>query len=357
MSWMFKLRGTLTKTQSLILGIIGVLIFLLIWFLLTMGEQPFIPPAILPSPGKVFAAYPKLITQSNLIKNTCFSIGLNLAGYVQAILISILVGFSVGLFPLFRGLFRNHIDSIRFIPLAAVTGIFIKWYGIDVSMKVAFLATGIIIYLLPVIVQRIDEVKDVYLKTVYTLGASNWWTIRTVYLPSVLSRLFDDIRILTAISWTYIIVVETINANGGGIGSLIYNARRFARMDELFALIILIIGIGIIQDQIFKYLDKEFFPHKYQIKNKYSSEIKPPSLLESIWDFGFMILVWILLLGYFVLLLAEFTNILGGSRPLTELFGGTLWVIHFIFISIVIYKIKKLIDQRTAKKQITHAGV
>jgi len=357
MSWMFKLRGTLSKPQATVLGIIGVIIFLLIWFLLTMGENPFLPPAILPSPIKVFSAFPKLLTENNLIKNTCFSIGLNLAGYVQAIIISILIGFTVGLFPLFRGLFRNHIDAIRFIPLAAVTGIFIKWYGIDVPMKVAFLASGIIIYLLPVIIQRIDEVKDVYLKTVYTLGASNWWTIRTVYMPSVLSRLFDDIRILTAISWTYIIVVETINANGGGIGALIYNARRFARMDELFALIILIVFIGVIQDQIFKYLDKEFFPHKYQIKNKYSTELEEPSLFDTALDFGFMILVWILLLGYFVLLLAEFTNILGGSRPLSELFGDTLWVIHVIFISIVAYKGKVLYDRFTEKKQLVDAGV
>jgi len=354
---MFKLRGTLSKSQTTLLGITGVILFLLFWLLLTIGANPILPPAILPSPLKVFSAFPQLITDKNLVGNTCFSIGLNLAGYVLAILFSIIIGFTVGLFPIFKGLFRNHIDAIRFIPLAAVTGIFIKWYGIDVPMKVAFLATGIIIYLLPVIIQRIDEVKDVYLKTVYTLGASNWWTIRTVYFPSVLSRLFDDIRILTAISWTYIIVVETINANGGGIGALIYNARRFARMNELFALIILIIVIGIIQDQIFKYLDKEFFPHKYQVKNKYSTELEEPSLFENIWDFGFMILVWILLVGYFVLLLAEFTNILGGSRPLTELFGGTLWVIHLIFISIVVYKVKKLYDLSNAKKLTANVGV
>ncbi|MBK8832115.1 MAG: hypothetical protein IPN60_14925 [Saprospiraceae bacterium] len=39
-------------------------------------------------------------------------------------------------------------------------------------MKVHFLAFGIIIYMLPVMIQRIDEVDDVYLKTVHTLGAT-----------------------------------------------------------------------------------------------------------------------------------------------------------------------------------------
>ena len=50
--------------------------------------------------------------------------------------------------------------------------------GLDTDMKVHFLAFGILIYLLPVVVQRIDEIEDVYFKTVYTLGANSWQTFR-----------------------------------------------------------------------------------------------------------------------------------------------------------------------------------
>ena len=101
--------------------------------------------------------------------------------------------------PLFRGLFSRIFDAGRFIPLTAVTGIFILWLGIGNEMKVTFLAFGILVYLIPVVVQRIDEVQSVYLQTVYTLGASAWQTVKTVYIPYVLSKLIDDIRVLTAI--------------------------------------------------------------------------------------------------------------------------------------------------------------
>ena len=115
---------------------------------------------------------------------------------------------------------------MRYLPLTAVTGLFILWFGIEDEMKVAFLAFGIIVYLLPVVVQRIDEVKDVYLKTVYTLGATDWQTVKSVYIPSVMSKLMDDIRVLTAISWTYIIIAELLNRQGGGIGAMIYIKAR-----------------------------------------------------------------------------------------------------------------------------------
>jgi len=341
MDWLFKLRGELTPERRSILSILGLGIFLLLWYVLTMGATPIISSGILPSPGSVLFAYGDLCEDNNLIKNLFFSLGLNLAGYVKAIFYTVLIGFLIGLYPLFRGMFQSQIDAIRFMPLAAVTSIFIIWFGIGTDMKVNFLAFGIFIFLLPVVVQRIDDVKEVYLKTVHTLGATDWQVIKTVYFPSVFSRLFDDIRILTAISWTYIVVAESL-ANEGGIGALTYTVRRFGRMDKLFALLLLIIIIGVIQDKVFKYLDKEFFPHKYQTKKKYSDELSEPSYLEVILEFGFKILVWILLAAYLVLAIAEYTPLLSGAQPLSYLFKDTLWVIHVIFIMIVYYKLNSI---------------
>ncbi|MEO0341726.1 MAG: ABC transporter permease subunit, partial [Bacteroidota bacterium] len=185
-----------------------------------------------------------------------------LQGYFWAVLISIPIGFLVGLLPMFRGLFSKQIDALRYLPLTALVGIFITWFGIEESMKVSFLAFGIIVYLLPTVIQRIKEVDDVYLKTVFTLGATDWQTIRSVYIPSVMSKLMDDIRVLTAISWTYIIIAELLNKDGG-IGALIYDAGRRGQIPDVFAILLVIIAVGFIQDQIFVYLDKRLFPHKY----------------------------------------------------------------------------------------------
>ena len=139
-------------------------------------------------------------------------------------------------------------------------------------MKIHFLAFGILIYILPVMIQRIDEVDDVYIKTVHTLGATDWQLLKTVYMPSVVSRLSDDIRVLTAISWTYIIVAESINSNQGGLGALIYSVGlRQGSPDKVFALLIIIMAIGIVQDKLFVKMDKELFPFKYQAKEAVKS--------------------------------------------------------------------------------------
>lgn len=217
---------------------------------------------VLPTPIKVLQSFKELHFEDMLIWNSLKSVWLNLLGYFFAIVISIPLGFMLGLIPFFRGLFGRMFDALRFIPLTAVTGIFVMWLGLESEMKVAFLAFGIIVYLVPVVVQRIDEVDDVYVKTVFTLGASNWEKIRTVYFPSVVSRLSDDIRVLTAISWTYITIAEMLNRSGG-IGELIWIARRQSRIDKAFAVLIVIVLIGIVQDRLFLFLDRLIFPHKY----------------------------------------------------------------------------------------------
>jgi NitT/TauT family transport system permease protein len=315
---LFELRGNLSSKDGFILSIVGVLLLIGLWFLLaeflskkviTQDESIDISTLtaekrvyyesdslliaeyddleqlnqeeiksyglisnkvypLLPSPVQVIKAFPDLHENDDVVENTFYSIKLNLFGYLLAILISIPVAFLLGLVPLFRGMFSQIINSYRFIPLTAVTGIFIMWLGLGSGMKVTFLAFGIIVYLIPVIIQRIDEVKTVYLNTVFTLGATSWQTIRTVYFPYVFSKIIDDIRVLTAISWTYITIVEMLN-KGGGIGELIWTAKRQSRIDKAFAILIIIVVIGIIQDKLFVLIDKFLFPHKHVNKVKH----------------------------------------------------------------------------------------
>ncbi|MFN8254225.1 MAG: ABC transporter permease subunit [Bacteroidales bacterium] len=231
-------------------------------------KKALVDKAVLPSPFAVLLSFKELHFQNFLVMNTWISIKLNVLGYIEAVVLSLLVGFVIGLIPFFKSLWSRYIDAIRFIPLAAVTGLFIAWFGIYMDMKVQFLAFGIFVFLVPVVVQRISEVDQIYIQTSYTLGATSWQTIRRVYWPSVTSKIIDDVRVLTAISWTYIIVAELVNTEEGGLGALIFKAQRVSRLDKVFAILLLIVIIGFVQDLFFGWLDKKLYPFKYLKKTK-----------------------------------------------------------------------------------------
>ena len=139
-------------------------------------------------------------------------------------------------------------------------------------MKIHFLSFGIMLYLIPVIVQRIDEIEKTHIQTITTLGANAWNKIKHLYFPYVISKISDDIRVLVAISWTYIVLIELINKEGG-IGALIYTASKQSRTDMVFAVLIVVIMIGYLQDILFKKLDKWLFPFKHE-----SSQVKTSAM-------------------------------------------------------------------------------
>jgi NitT/TauT family transport system permease protein len=235
-------------------------ICLVLWFLIT--DFGIINSHILPTPQKTINAFSEMKRQDHLLANIFFSIKINILGYFKSILAAIVVGFAIGLFKPVRKMFDGQVNALRFVPITALMGIFVAISGLTIATKINFLAFGIWVYLVPVVVQRIDEVSQVHLQMMKTLGASFWQSVRYVIWPSVISRLSDDIRILVGISWTYIIVAELTNIQGG-LGSLIFLGQRQSNIGKVYVCIIIIVIIGLIQDALFKLIDKILFKFKY----------------------------------------------------------------------------------------------
>lgn len=258
MKELFEINGQLSERQEKVFVFTGIVFLLFVW---SVVASLFSSP-VFPAPWKVLCSFKELHFEDALVRNLGYSIKLNLLGYLEAVVISIPIGFVIGLLPVFQNLFNKPIDALRFVPLTAVTGLFIVWFGIEDVMKIHFLAFGIVVYLLPVVIQRIKEVPSVYHQTVKTLGASKWQTIRSVFIPDVMSKISVDIRVLVAISWTYIIVAELVNKSGG-VGALAYTAARQSRIDKVFAILVVIVVVGFLQDLLLQKLDKVLFPYKH----------------------------------------------------------------------------------------------
>jgi hypothetical protein len=173
----------------------------------------------------------------------------------------------------------------------------------------------------------------------------------------VISRISDDIRVLTAISWTYIIVAENINSEGG-IGSLIWRVgQRQGRVDKVFAMLIIIMVIGVLQDRILIWLDRHFFPFKYQSREHgKTGRLEQKSVVSVFIGFARKTLLWILGALYVLLFINELVPFLGG-KPLSYLFGGTVWAVHGVTLSVIGYFTWRMWQTITVRHRKTAAAV
>jgi NitT/TauT family transport system permease protein len=261
-SSLFELRGSLPRPTRIQIGLIGLVVIILVWWLAVTLK--IFNPKILPTPLAILGCLPELVTRDQMFHHLGLTVFMNAMSWLEGAAIALPIGFAIGLFPLLSALFGGYIQATRYIPLTATIVLFMAAFGIYMFMKVQFLTFAILVYLITAVVFRVQEIPQVYVDAVKTLGANKWQIIKTVFIPQVLSRVSTDFINIVAISWTYAIYVELINKQEGGIGALIYNLYfRQNETEKLYALILIMVGVGFLFDQLLRWIDRKAFPFKY----------------------------------------------------------------------------------------------
>jgi ABC-type nitrate/sulfonate/bicarbonate transport system permease component len=254
-----EVREVLTNKRVRGLTLAGVATFFGLWCVLTYGG--IVPAVILPSPTAVLRAFPTLHFEEALVRSAFWSLYRVTLGFVLAAAVAIPLGILMGTFPPIKAFFAPILDPLRFLPISALVPLTIVWFGIQETQKIVFLFLGTVVYLLPLVVEAIEEVDEVYLHTATTLGATKGQLVRHVLVPGSLPAIGEALRVMNGIGWTYVILAEVINAPYG-LGALITVAGKRSHVDQIFALVIVILIIGIVSDQILRLLNKAFFTWK-----------------------------------------------------------------------------------------------
>ena len=251
-----EVREALTTRRARTLALAGVAVFFGLWCVLTYGG--FVPTIILPSPSDVLRAFPVLHFEEALVRSALASFYRVMGGFVLAAVVAIPLGLLMGTFPPIKHFFAPILDPLRFLPISALVPLFIVWFGIDDLQKIVFLFVGTVVYLLPLVVEAVENVDEVYLQTATTLGASRSQLVWSVLVPASLPAIGEALRVMNGIGWTYVILAEVINAQYG-LGAMITVAGKRAHVDQIFALVIVILAIGVVTDWLIRVINRKLF--------------------------------------------------------------------------------------------------
>ena len=249
-------RGAVSNHQARMLAAAGLGAFLATWCALSYGGL--VPPVILPSPTEVLKAIPYLHFEEALVRSALASLYRVALGFGLAAAVAIPLGLLMGTFPPIKHFFAPLLDPMRFLPISAIVPLFIVWFGIEDLQKIMFLFVGIVVYMLPLVVEAVERVDDVYLQTATTLGASKAQLIWHVLVPGSSPAIGEALRVMNGIGWTYVIMAEVVNAPNG-LGHLITVSQRYGHMDRMFALVLVILLIGVVTDQLIRFTNKALF--------------------------------------------------------------------------------------------------
>ena len=237
----------------------GTFLLFALWQALVMIFKP--PAVLIPSPISVIASLPGLHFEHALVRELCYSFFLVMAGFVVATAVAVPTGFLLGVSRIVRGMTEEQIQAFRYLCLPLFTGMFTSFFGYGSGMKIAFLAVGRFLYLLPGVILVIKLLPYEYIQIGRSLCATKWQILKTIIIPGSASHIWDMSLINLPIGWTYISIVEQLNMSDGGIGVLSYTLGRNGLTMMVYAIGLIVLVIGILTDRsgvglrnrIFKY--------------------------------------------------------------------------------------------------------
>jgi len=227
-----------------------------LWIVLTQWE--ILPPFSLPKPVGVIRAFVRLWTEYDLLGNVFKSWWRIAQAFLWCAVVAIPLGILMASFRWLFELVNPVAAPMRAMPLTAFLPAFIALFGMDETMKVAFLWFGMFFYLLAVVVEEANRVDNALLETAYTLGAKKrhaLWLIFRASFPSI----FASFRILYDIGWTYVILAEMVNARKG-VGYMVEAARKVLDFERVYAGIIAIGIAAFLFRFLLTFLESKLFP-------------------------------------------------------------------------------------------------
>lgn len=228
----------------------------LLWIGLTQWE--ILPPFSLPKPIGVIRAFGKLWTEYDLLGNVFQSWWRIAQAFLWCAVVAIPLGILMASFRWLFELVNPVAAPMRAMPLTAFLPAFIALFGMDETMKVAFLWFGMFFYLLAVVVEEANRVDNALLETAYTLGAKQSQALWLVFRASF-PAIFASFRILYDIGWTYVILAEMVNARKG-VGYMVEAARKVLDFERVYAGIIAIGIAAFLFRFLLTFLEKHLFP-------------------------------------------------------------------------------------------------
>jgi len=220
----------------------------LAWQLAAMSV---VDPFFLPPLSAVLAGAAELVADGTLPTYLAVSMARILVGWLVGCLLAVPIGLLVGSSPLVKSVVDPYIHFFRFIPAIALVTLFIVWFGIGETSKVALIvyATGFIVMINTA--TGVSAIPADKLNAARLLGANPYQLFWFVTIPATVPFIYVGMRLAMASSFLVIVAAEMLAANSG-LGYLVWTSRLFFRIDWMFAAILTIGLAGYLTDRAWR---------------------------------------------------------------------------------------------------------
>lgn len=217
------------------------------------------PWASLPGPGEVLRAFGSLWWQQGMGPELFATLKLIFHATALTVLISMILSYA-SIIAFCRPVVEA-VSKLRFLGLTGLVFPFTLLAGGGYSLKVWLLTFGMSTFFVTAMAQAVLEIPREQFDYMRVLGASELRIFWEVVVRGTLDKALDTLRQNLAMGWAMITMVEGISRAEGGVGALILNQNKHFHLAEVYALLIAILGLGLLLDYVMAVAVRVLCPH------------------------------------------------------------------------------------------------
>jgi NitT/TauT family transport system permease protein len=207
---------------------------------------------LFPPPLRVLAKAVELAEDGTLWSNASVSLQRIALGFLFGSLLGVPLGLAIGSFAIVRRLLEPYTEFLRFIPATALITVAVIWFGIGEGSKVFLIIYTTIFIVIINTAAGVSAVAPNKIRAARSLGASRAQVFFFVALPATLPYILTGMRLAMGNSFVTIIAAELVAANAG-LGKMIWDARLYMLVDQIFVALLVLGLLGFTADRLFRW--------------------------------------------------------------------------------------------------------
>lgn len=241
----------------------SVLALLLIWQALVVGFG--IKPFILPSPRLVF----QVISEHYgiLFRHTLVTSLETVVGFSLSVLIGFPLAVAIVTWRRVEGAIYPVLVASQTVPKVAIAPLFIVWLGFGFLPKIVI---AFLIAFFPVVISTVIGLKSTPIEMTYLgrmVGLSWWQMFVKISFPRALPEIFGGLKVAMTLAVVGAIVGEFVGASEG-LGYLLMFATAQMQTALVFAVLIFLVGIGVILFWLIQCVERLAIPWHVSIRRE-----------------------------------------------------------------------------------------
>jgi ABC-type nitrate/sulfonate/bicarbonate transport system permease component len=230
----------------------------------------FVGSPFFPGPLKIIDAFVQLATRgdtfgNSLLTHSWASIQRVLVGFGFGVLLAVPIGLLMGLYPKVYAGTRSVLEPFRFIPpIAWIPLAIIFFSGLTRFAFLIFLGAFFPVFTSTLV--GVARVEPIHRKVGVVHGASKFWTLRHVVVPTVLPDIMAGMRVGLGTAWLTIVAAELAGGISTGLGRMMTNYAELLQVPQVIVGMLLIGFIGFLMNEVLLLIEKRLFRWRWQVR-------------------------------------------------------------------------------------------